>query len=156
MSARRWLVATTLAVAALIAFAAWVVAVRPSPPAFGPDTPEGVVQRYVAAVIDGDLALARSTFAADLAARCPPSTFGMRVREAWWWDESPRRDEWHVRLLETTTLSDGQVRVRVGVERIAAAPPFDVGSTTSEHAFVLAMVDGAWRLTSFDWPSPCF
>lgn len=131
------------------------MALRPSQGAFDPETPEGTVQRNVAAVIDGDLALARSAFAADLAARCPASTFGTRVREGLWWDDGEDRDEWHVRLLGTSTLSDGQVRVRVRVERLAAAPPFDVGSSASEHASVLAREDGAWRLTSFDWPSPC-
>jgi hypothetical protein len=155
MSARRWLVATGITVAVLVALAALVVALRPNEVAFDPDTPEGTVQRYVTAVIDGDLALARSTFAAALAARCPASTFGTRVREGLWWDEAGRRDDWHVRLLETVTLSDGQVRVRVRAERIAAAPPFDVGSTSREHAFVLAVEDGVWRLTSLDWPSPC-
>ncbi|MDF1522055.1 MAG: hypothetical protein P1P87_04460 [Trueperaceae bacterium] len=156
MSARRWLVVTAVLIAVLIALAALAMALRPSEVAFDPDTPEGTVQRYVVAVIDGDLALARSTFAADLAARCPASSFAARVREGLWWGEAVDRDEWHVLLLETATLSDGQVRLRVRVERLAAAPPFDVGTRTSEHAFVLAFEDGAWRLTSFDWPSPCF
>ena len=155
MSARGWLVATGITVAVLVALAALVVALRSSEVAFDPDAPEGTVQRYVAAVIDGDLALARSTFAAALAIRCPTSAFARSVSEGIRWDEPDRRDDWHVRLVDTATLSDGQVRVRVLAERIAAAPPFDVGSTAREHAFVLAVEDGAWRLTAFDWPSPC-
>lgn len=156
MSARRWLVATATTVAVLIALAVLIVALRPPPTVFAPDSPEGTVQAFVAAVIDGDLALARAQFAAELAARCPASTFGTRVREALWWGESQRRDDWHVRLVETATLSDGRTRVRVRVERTVASPPFDVGSSTSEHAFVLVLEDGVWRIASFDWPSPCF
>jgi hypothetical protein len=156
MSARRWLVATAVTVAVLIALSVLIVALRPAQTAFDPDTPEGTVQAYVAAVIDGDLALARSHFAADLAARCPASVFGTRTREALWWGEAERRDDWHVRLLETATLSDGQVRVRVRVERTVASPPFDVGSMTSEHAFVLVLEDGAWRIAAYDWPRTCF
>jgi hypothetical protein len=156
MSARRWLVATAATVAVLIALAALVVALRPQQAVFAPDTPEGTVQAYVAAVIDGDLALARSHFAADLEARCPASVFGTRTREALWWGTTERRDDWHVRLLETATLSDGRVRVRVRVERTGASPPFEVTSMTSEHAFVLVFEDGAWRIDAFDWPRACF
>jgi len=156
MSARRWLVATAVTVAALIALAALVVALRPQEAVFAPDTPEGTVQGYVAAVIDGDLALARSHFAAELADRCPASVFGTRVREALWWGETRGRDDWHVRHLETATLSDGRVRVRIRIERTIASPPFDVSSMTSEHAFLLVLEDGAWRIDAFDWPSACF
>lgn len=156
LSARRWLVATVVTVAVLIALAALVVALRPQQAVFAPDTPEGTVQAYVAAVIEGDLALARSHFAADLEARCPASVFGTRVREALWWGTADRRDDWHVRLLETATLSDGQVRVQVRVERTVASPPFDVSSMTSEHAFFFVLEDGAWRIASFDWPRSCF
>jgi hypothetical protein len=156
MSGRRWLVATAATVAVLIALAALVVALRPRQTVFAPDTPEGTVQAYVAAVIDGDLALARSQFGADLEARCPASTFGTRVREELWWGDTQGRDDWHVRLLETATLSDGRVRVRVRVERTIASPPFDVSSMTSEHAFVLVLEDGAWRIDAFDWPRACF
>ena len=156
MSARRWLVATAATVAALIVLAALVVALRPSEAAFGPDTPEGTVQGYVAAVIDGDLALARSAFAADLMARCPASTFGLRVREALSWGGTQRESDWHVRYLGSAPLSDGQVRVRVQVQRTLASPPFDVSSMTSEHAFVLVLDAGAWRIAAFDWPRSCF
>ena len=110
----------------------------------------------VAAVIKGDLAMARSHFADDLEARCPASVFGTRTREALWWGTTERRDDWHVRLLETATLSDGRVRVRVRVERTGASPPFEVTSMTSEHAFVLVFEDGAWRIDAFDWPRACF
>lgn len=156
MSARRWLVATAATVAILIVFAALVVVLRPSVTAFGPDTPEGTVQAYVAAVIDGDLALARSSFAADLAARCPASAFDLDVHEALSWGGAQRASDWHVRHLESVALSDGQVRVRVRVQRTLASPPFDVSSTTREHTFVLALEGEAWRITAFDWPSSCF
>lgn len=156
MSARRWLVATAATVVVLIALAVLVVALRPSDVAAPPGSPEAAVQAYVRAVLDGDLAAARATFAADLAAACPPSVFGTRVRDALWWGGAATRDDWHVRVLDSAALSDGRHRVRVRVQRTVASPPFDVGSMTSEHAFVLALEDGAWKLASLEWPAPCF
>ena len=155
MSARRWLVATAATILVLVVLAAVVVVLRPPPAAFAPDSPEGTVMRYVGAVLVGDVALARATFGADLAAACPPSRFATRARESLWWDATTGRDDWHVALLDVATLSDGRVRVRVRVGRTVVAPPFDVDASASEHVFVLAFEDGAWRITDFDWPIPC-
>lgn len=157
MSAGRWLVATATTVVVLIALAALVVALRPGDVVAPPGSPEATVQTYVRAAIDGDLAAARATFAADLAAACPASVFGTRVRDALWWGSGAEaRDDWHVRVVETAPLSDGRQRVRVRVQRTVASPPFDVSSMTSEHAFMLVFEGGSWRIATFDWPSPCF
>jgi len=156
MSARRWLVATAATILALVVLAVVVVALRATPTTFDPDSLEATVQRYVGAVVEGDLALAHATLTADAAAACPPATFAALVRGELLDDRAPGRDEWHVALVDTSTLSDGRVRVRVRVGRTVVSPPFDVDTRTGRHTFVLAFEDGAWRIATFDWPRPCF
>lgn len=156
MSARRWLVLTAATVVVLIAVSVLVVALRPGATAFDPDTPEGSVQRYVAAVIDHDLLAARTLFAGELADRCTGPAFDRSVQGAFWWGPGPGRVDWHVRLVESAPLSGDRVRVTVGVERTIVDPPFGVGSSTTTHVFVVARETDAWRIVSFDWPRPCF
>lgn len=156
MSARRWLVLTTATVVVLIAVSVAVVALRPGPTTFGPETPEGTVRLYVAAVIERDLVAARALFGAELAERCEAATFDRRVQEALWWRAGSGREDWHVRLVESAPLGGDRVRVTVSVERTVVEPPFGVGGVTTTHVFVVAREADAWRITSFDWPSPCF
>jgi len=156
MSAGRWLVLTAATIVVLIAVSVAVVALRPGPTAFDPDTPEGTVQRYVAAVIDRDLPAAWALFDAELAERCTASTFDRTVQEAFWWGARSGRDDLHVRLVESVPLSGDRVRVTVSVERTVVRPPFDVGGFTSIYDFVVGREADAWRIVSFDWPSPCF
>jgi hypothetical protein len=155
MSARRWLVLTAATVVVLIALSLIVVALRPAA-TFEPDTPEGTVQRYVSAVIERDLVAARALFAADLADACASAAFARRVQESFWWGGSSGREDWHVRLVERAPLAGDRVRVTVSVERTIVDPPFGVGGATTTHVFVVAREDDAWRIVSFDWPSPCF
>jgi len=156
MSAGRWLVLTAATIVVLIAVSVAVVALRPGPAAFDPDTPEGTVQRYVAAVIDRDLWAARALFAAELGERCTAPTFDRRVQEAFWWRTGSGREDLHVRLVERAPLTGDRVRVTVSVERTNVDPPFGVGVSTSTHVFVVGREGDAWRIVSFDWPSPCF
>jgi hypothetical protein len=59
-----------IAVLVLIARAVVVVATRGAPEALGPSTPEGIVQAYPPAVIDGDEASAGIFLAADAFSGC--------------------------------------------------------------------------------------
>ena len=156
MSAGRWLVLTAATIVVLIAVSVAVVALRPGPAAFDPDTPEGTVQRYVAAVIDRDLLAARALFDAELAERCDAATFDRTAQGAFGWGAGSGREDLHVRLLESAPLSGDRVRVTVSVERTVVEPPFGVGGWSATHVFVVAREADAWRIVSFDWPSPCF
>jgi hypothetical protein len=156
MSARRWLVLTAATVVVLIAVSVLVVALRPGAVAFDADTPEGTVQRYVAAVIERDLLAARALFDVELADRCTAPTFDRRVQEAFWWRTGSGREDLHVRLVESAPLTGDRVRVTVSVERTNVDPPFGVGASTATHVFVVGREADAWRIVSFDWPRPCF
>jgi len=156
MSAGRWLILTAATIVVLIAVSVMVVALRPGPTAFDPDTPEGTVQSYVAAVIDRDLLAAWALFDAELAERCSAQRFDRSVQGAFRWVAGSGREDLHVRLVESAPLSGDRVRVTVSVERTIVRPPFDVGGSTAIHDFVVGREADAWRIVSFDWPSPCF
>jgi hypothetical protein len=127
-----------VAAIAVIATVAGVLAANRAGPTYDPSTPEGTVQAYLTAVIDGDHDRAAGFLAAGSACS--------------------------VTDLDTTTLPDG-VRVtlrdvqvtgdtaRVDVE--VALPSGDLlgGSETFErHSIRLARSSGTWLLTGEPWP----
>jgi hypothetical protein len=131
------LVIATAAVVVSVVVA--VAAPGPRPPA---SSPEGVVARYLQAVIDRD-ADAATFLSAGTAGRC---------------DTALLRDAWIPPSL-TATLDDVEVRgdeaeVVVRLRSVPAPPPFGGGGFSSIERFTLvrASAGAAWRIEGDPWP----
>lgn len=132
---RALLALAVLAVAALVAAVLWAVT-RPAP-VYAPDTPEGTVQTYVTAVLEGDAAAAAAVLAAD----GPCSVTDL--------DRAYVARGTTVDLVGTDVTGDrALVRVRVGVD--TGTDPF--GGWTEDHAFRLSRTTAGWRLDGIPWP----
>lgn len=100
-------------------------------------TPEGVVQAYVAAVVDGDHQAAADLLSED--SRCDVDDLdGAYV---------PELDR--VVLLDTEVDAD---RARVYVETVAAEGPFGAFDYSERHTFLLERSGTYWRITARPWP----
>jgi hypothetical protein len=125
----------------LVVVVAAVVGALREPTVFDTTVPEGVVQQYVQAVLDGDYRAALQWMTDESAATCGPSDF---------------RDVWVPESLTVTLddvrTTDGEAEVRVRLRSMAGPPPFGDGSYESDEAFYLVEGDGGWRLTGEPWP----
>lgn len=131
-----------LALAAVAIGVSVVVAVVAPGPRVDASSPEGVVARYVQAVIDGD-ADAATYLSTDTADRCGTAA----LRNAW------------VPPFLTATLDDVEVRgdeaeVVVRLRSVPAPPPFGGGGFSSTEHFTLirASAEEAWRIDGDPWP----
>lgn len=118
------------------------------PPA---DSPDAVVATYVAAILAGDVALARSTFDASLAARCSAARLSRIVAGA----RDLAGHDVTSRIVGRGTLSDGRLRIDVRFVTTWVEPPFSVGEDVSTASFTLHVVDDVWQMTTVGWPEPC-
>ena len=124
-----------LALVALVALVLWAVT-RPAP-RYDPDTPQGTVQGYVTAVLDGDAAAA----AAVLADGSPCTVTDL--------DRAYVARGTTVDLVGTDVTGDrALVRVRVGVD--TGTDP--LGGWTEDHAFRLTRTAAGWRIDGVPWP----
>lgn len=117
-----------------------VVAATRAPVRLDPESPEGVVQSYLEAVLDRDYGRAAEYLSAETAERCPPSLF----REAWIPDDV-------VADLDEVRLRDENADVRVQIRTTAEPLPFEALDTSIE-TFVLIDEDGSWRIDGAPWP----
>jgi len=100
-------------------------------------TPEGVVQAYVAAVVDGDHQAAADLLAED--SECDVDDLdGTYV---------PELDR--VVLLDTEVDGDS---ARVYVETVAAEGPFGAFDYSERHSFLLERSGTSWRIAGKPWP----
>lgn len=100
-------------------------------------TPEGVVQAYVAAVVDGD-----HRAAADLLAEDSPC-------------DVTDLDGSYVPELDRVVLLDAEVdrdSASVDIETVAAEGPFGAFDVTERHTFRLERSGTDWRITGRPWP----
>jgi len=100
-------------------------------------TPEGVVQAYVAAVVDGD-----HDEAAGLLAEDNPCDAG-------------DLDGSYVPELDRVVLLDAEVdgdRASVDIETVTAEGPFGAFDFTERHTFRLERSGTDWRITGRPWP----
>lgn len=155
---QRWLVATALAAAVLMLAGALLAASGPhrAPETFAEGTPEETLQRYVDAVLGGDAAAARGTFAPRLAAACTGAAFDRTLdavleRE----DGDVTATDHRMRIIERGVMSDTAVRLRVRDTHLEVEPPFGVSRWTTDHVVAVRRVDDAWRLEATDWPEAC-
>lgn len=99
-------------------------------------TPEGVVQRYSQAVVEGDTAAAIAYLVPEVADSCERVPAGT--------------DDLRLTLLETTER-EGTARVRVLVVTVYGAGPLGSDEYESEEVFDLAKVGGEWLIETAPW-----
>lgn len=126
----RVLIAIVSAIALLVVVALAVVFTRGKPEDFDESTPQGVVQRYSSAVIEGDTATASSYLTEAARSLCtgyhesgPPPT---RV------------------VLISTTERDTSALVKVSVIASGSGGPFGPSEYETEDRFSLVKTDGTW------------
>ena len=145
-SSGRLLVLITVAVATLAIASVVVTLVTGSsdPDPLAPDTPEGTVQRYLAALQERDITRAYDLLGDDLKEECSTADFRRSTRS---FTDSDAR----VRLEGTRTLSDS-TEVTVDVTHFYGSPPFEVRERTSTYLYVLEETDDGWRFVEEPWP----
>lgn len=132
---------TTLIVLAAVVLVVIVVALiavfaRSAPAQYDADTPEGVVQRYSQAVIDGDFDAARAYLVPEVADECEHI--------------SPDGSDRRVTLLETTERDD-TARVEVLVATVYGSGPFGTSEYENEGVFDLEKAGGDWLISATPW-----
>lgn len=129
-----------LAASALLVGA--VVGALRGPADLDPDSPEGVVQAYLQAVLEEDYAEATGYFAAETADRCGSEAFA----DEW-------LDDWQTADLEGVGMRGEEAQVTVRFRSPSAPPsvPAHSGYGMSQ-TFTLVEEGGAWRLTETPWP----
>ena len=137
----RLLAAMAIGLVALIAVAAVFVAVR-DPVEFDPETPEGVTQAYLVAILDDDAESAHALLTAELQERCDVE----ELHDRFWRDEDRR-----ITLVDSTIEGD-TARIEVKFTVTYNEGPFGYSESSHEETFRLTRSDGAWRISSAPWP----
>ena len=125
----------------LVAVALIVVFTRSQPALLDAGTPGGVVQRYSAAVLDGDETSAARYLSAAALADCDSGTTPA---------DSPDTDDIRITLLDTTergSIAD----VRVLIVTSYGSGPFGSSEYESEDAFELVRVGDDWLIDEAPW-----
>lgn len=133
----RTLIAVLSVIAVLVIVALVVVFSRGAPEQLDQATPAGVVQRYSAAVIDGDEQKAAGFLTPHALASC--DTVGSRAA-----------GDLRVTLVSTTERP-ASADVTVSVVTSEDAGPFGSSEYESQEVFDLLTVDGAWKIDSAPW-----
>lgn len=124
-------------IGALVLVALAVVFTRGAPEPLDPSTPEGVVQAYSAAVIDGDEDSAAAFLTAEASVDCSTVEHGplnnLRV------------------VLVSTTVRTNSADVVVSLVTSYDNGPFGASEYEVESAFDLVVVDGAWLIKNAPW-----
>lgn len=135
-ASRLTLIALAAAVTLVVVVALIAVFARGGPAPLDADTPEGVVQRYAQAVVDGDLETAEGYLVPELVESCERVSRGA--------------DDLRI-TLEETTERDDRARVEVLVVTVYGSGPLGPDEYESEEAFDLVRVDGEWRIETAPW-----
>jgi hypothetical protein len=133
---RMLIIALAAAVVLVVVIALIAVFTRNAPAQYGEDTPEGVVQRYSQAVVDGDTETAMTYLVADVADECERTSVGTEERR--------------VTLLKTTERDDS-ARVEVIIATVYGSGPFGNNEYETESAFELAADGGGWLIETTPW-----
>lgn len=133
---RTTMVALIVVVLVVVVVALVAVFAGSSPAQYDEGTPEGVVQRYSQAVIDGDHEAALSYLVPEIADTC----------------ESISQDgeDHRVTLLETTERDD-TARVEVLVATVYGSGPFGTSEYENEGVFDLEKIGGDWLISTTPW-----
>ena len=135
----RTLIVILSVIGVLIVVALVVVFTRGAPPLLDESTPEGVVQRYSAAVIDGDEAAAIEYLVPELGDSCREFDGGSSSQDL---------RVTHV----STTASDETAEVQVLIATTYDAGPFDSSTYEEKAEFELVRSGESWLIESAPWP----
>ncbi|WP_349361570.1 hypothetical protein [Cryobacterium sp. PH31-O1] len=124
-------------IAALVLVSLVVVFTRGAPETLDPGTPEGVVQAYSAAVIDGDETAAAAFLTAGASVGCSQGEHGPT-------------DSLRVVLVSTTTRPNS-ADVVVSLVTSYDDGPFGASEYEFESNFDLVKVDGDWLIGQAPW-----
>ena len=125
-------------IAALVIVSLVVVFSRGEPKLLDRSTPEGVVQRYAAAVIEGDESAAVAYLTQSARGRC---------------DKLARTATDNVRVtLVSTTKRAASADVKVSIiTSFSDSGPFGASEGEAEDVFDLVKVDGQWQIDTVPW-----
>jgi len=130
------LVALLAGVGLVIVIAIIAVLTRGAPEPLPAGTPEGVVQRYTQAVVDGDLGTARRYLVSETADSCDPV-------------EQTQGDS-RVTLVGTKESGDS-ARVDVVVTTVTGSGPLGADEYESDATFTLVREGGDWLVSTAPW-----
>ncbi|EMY34532.1 hypothetical protein D477_008988 [Arthrobacter crystallopoietes BAB-32] len=134
---RRLLTVILVLIAVLVAAALAVVFTRGEPKLLDAGTPAGIVQRYTAAIIDGDEDAAAEYLTEAARKRCDNL-------------EQPYSDNVRVSLLSTVEREDS-ADVKVLIVTSSDGGPFGASEYETEEVFDLVKEDGRWLVESAPW-----
>lgn len=132
------LIALVIVVAVVVVAAVAAVLLRGGPASFDPQSPEGVVQRYTQALIDGDLAAAAELLTDDPADEQGCGYF-------------PGGTEDYRVTLAGTTENEETAEVRVLISTSYGGSIFGSGGYQSEEVFRLVRSADGWRIAQAPW-----
>ncbi len=150
----KWLIGIGAALGVLVvaAVVGALISGGGEPELFPEDDPEGITQRYVLAMIDGDLDEAWGYLSPEMQSGCT-------LEE---WREVARRqshlEESQILLDEVDRINDTEVTVSLNRRRVSQPDPFDLSFSADEstHHFedfrLKKQRDGAWRISQLPWP----
>lgn len=134
---RRWaLIALLAGVVLVVVIALIAVFARGGPAQFAADTPEGVVQRYSQAVIEGDTDTAMTYLVPEVAESCT------RVPS--------RSTDYRLTLVETTEREQ-TARVDVLIATVYGSGPLGTNEYEYEEAFDLVKDGDSWLIEVAPW-----
>lgn len=123
----------------LVVAALAVVFTRGDPPPLDAGSPAGVVQRFSAAVIDGDVTTAESYLSESARERCSGTVYGEPPRPA--------------RVVLVSTSERGQTAtVTVSIVHSAQGGPFGPSEYEMEESFSLVKNGGTWLVDRAPYP----
>lgn len=133
---RRVLIILLAAIGAVVVASLLAVFLRGEPAPLDPSSPEGVVQAYTNAVIDGDIDAAQALLVPEIADDC------LRVPGG--------TDDYRVTLLESDVQGDS-ARVRVLIVTTFDSGGLGGDSYESEDVFLLSREGDEWLLEAVPW-----
>lgn len=133
---RRVLLILLAVIGAVVVASLLAVLLRGEPAPLDPSTPEGVVQAYANAVIDGDIDTAQELLVSEIADDCRRVPAGT--------------DDYRVTLLESD-VRDDSARVRVLIVTTYDSGSLGGDSYESEDVFLLTQESGQWRVEAVPW-----
>ncbi|GAA3214195.1 hypothetical protein [Microbacterium terregens] len=133
---RLTLIALAAGIGLVVVIALIAVLARGGPTQLDAATPEGVVQRYSQAVVDGDVPAALSYLLPEVADSCERVPLGT--------------DDRRVTLVEST-VRDDSATVHVLVVTVYGSGPLGASEYESEEVFELVRANGDWLIEMAPW-----
>ncbi len=150
----KWLIGigAALGVLVVVAVVGALISDSGQPELLPEDVPEGITQRYVLAMIDGDLDEAWGYLSPELQAGC--------ILEQW--REVAKRqshlEDSQILLDEVNRINDTEVTVSLNRRRTSQPDPFEFSFSPEESTYhfeefrLKRQNDGAWRISQLPWP----